>query len=260
MDTASIWFYPVLFVTGLAAGFVDSIAGGGGLITVPVLLSTGFAPQDALGTNKLQATFGSGSAAFHFAHAGLVRLNDCVTGIIFTAIGAAAGTMLVVNERVARPDLLKLIIPWLLIALAIYLLLKPGLGSVQRRERMTSNTFHLTFGLLIGFYDGFFGPGTGTFWAMAYMMFLGCELTQATAHTKIMNFTSNIISLIVFAAAHHVLVVPGIVMGIGQMLGARLGSRAVIKRGANFIRPIFLTVVIAIASKLLWDYFRRPQP
>jgi len=73
MDTASIWFYPVLFVTGLAAGFVDSIAGGGGLITVPVLLSTGFAPQDALGTNKLQAAFGSGSAAFHFAHAGLVR-------------------------------------------------------------------------------------------------------------------------------------------------------------------------------------------
>jgi len=255
MDAASIWFYPVLFVTGLAAGFVDSIAGGGGLITVPVLLSTGLSPQDALGTNKLQATFGSGSAAFHFTHAGLVRLNDCVHGIIFTAIGAGAGTFLV---QLVKPTLLKLVIPWLLIALAIYLLVKPSLGSAQREARMTRNPFHITFGLLIGFYDGLFGPGTGTFWAMAYVMFLGYELTQATAYTKIMNFTSNIISLIVFLVGDHVLLIPGIVMGAGQMLGARLGSRTVIKRGASFIRPIFLTVVVAIASKLLWDYFRGP--
>jgi len=256
MDAASIWFYPVLFVTGLAAGFVDSIAGGGGMITLPVLLSTGLHPQDALGTNKLQAAFGSGSATFHFTRAGLVRLNECIHGIIFTAIGAAAGTILVENERIARPELLKLIIPWLLIALAVYLLFKPDLGSVQRKERMTRNIFHLTFGLLIGFYDGFFGPGTGTFWAMAYVMVLGYDLTQATAHTKIMNFTSNIISLIVFLVGGHVLLIPGIVMGVGQMLGARLGSRTVIKQGAGFIRPIFLTVVVAIASKLLWDYFR----
>src|SRR4029450_878362 len=165
MDSASIWFYPVLFVTGLAAGFVDSIAGGGGLITVPVLLSAGLTPQDALGTNKLQATFGSGSAAFPFTPAGLVRLKDCIRGIIFTAIGAGAGTFLV---QLVKPTLLKLIIPWLLIALAIYLLVKPRLGSAQRDARMTTHPFHLTFGLLIGFYDGLFGPGTGTFWAMAY--------------------------------------------------------------------------------------------
>jgi uncharacterized protein len=253
MDNASIWFYPMLFVTGLAAGFVDSIAGGGGLITVPVLLSSGLPPQDALGTNKLQATFGSGSAAFHFTHAGLVRLNDCIHGIILTAIGAGAGTFLV---QLVRPTLLKLVIPWLLIALATYLLVKPTLGSAQREARMASKPFHLTFGLLIGFYDGFFGPGTGTFWAMAYVMFLGHDLTQATAHTKIMNFTSNIISLIMFLLGGHVLLIPGIVMGIGQMLGARLGSRTVIKQGASFIRPIFLTVVLAIASKLLWDHFQ----
>lgn len=253
MDPASIWFLPVLFATGLAAGFVDSIAGGGGLITVPVLLSTGFQPQDALGTNKLQATFGSGSAAVHFTRAGLVRMKDCINGIIFTAIGAGAGTLLV---QLVKPTLLKLVIPWLLIALAIYLLVKPALGHEQREARMGSNPFHLTFGLVIGFYDGFFGPGTGTFWAMAYVMFLGYELTRATAHTKIMNFTSNIVSLVVFVAGGHVLWVPGMVMGLGQMLGARLGSRTVIKGGAKIIRPIFLTVVVAIASKLLWDYFR----
>jgi len=251
MDPASIWFYPVLFITGLTAGFVDSIAGGGGLITVPVLLSSGLPPQYALGTNKLQATFGSGSAAFHFAD--LVKLDNCIHGMIFTAIGAGAGTLLV---QLVDPTLLKLIIPWLLIALAIYLLVKPGLGRAQREARMASNRFHLIFGLLIGFYDGFFGPGTGTFWAMAYVMFLGYDLTQATAHTKIMNFMSNIISLLVFVLGGYVLLIPGIVMGLGQLIGARLGSRTVIKHGASFIRPIFLTVVVAIASKLLWDYFR----
>src|SRR6476646_8668882 len=93
----SFWIYPILFLTGLSAGFVDSIAGGGGLITVPVLLSAGLSPQDALGTNKLQAAFGSGSAAFHFTRAGLVRLNECINGIVFTAIGAGAGTFLLVQ-------------------------------------------------------------------------------------------------------------------------------------------------------------------
>jgi uncharacterized protein len=253
MDSTSSWFYPVLFVTGLAAGFVDSIAGGGGLITVPVLLSSGLQPQDALGTNKLQATFGSGSAAFHFSRAGLVRWKECVHGILFTTIGAGAGTW---GVQLVKPTLLKLVIPWLLIALAIYLLVKPSLGSERREPRMAGGSFHLVFGLLIGFYDGFFGPGTGTFWAMAYVMMLGFDLTQATAHTKIMNFTSNIVSLIVFVVGGHVFWLPGVVMGAGQMLGARLGSRTVIKGGAKIIRPIFLTVVVAIASKLLWDYFR----
>lgn len=247
-----LWLYPVLFVTGLAAGFVDSIAGGGGLITLPVLLSTGMQPQDALGTNKLQAMFGSGSATWHFARARLVRARECIYGIVFTAIGAAAGTWLV---QLIKPTVLKLVIPWLLIAIAVYLLVKPALGEQQGKARLSQNAFHLVFGVIIGFYDGIFGPGTGTFWAMAYVMFLGFDLTQATAHTKLMNFTSNVVSVIIFAFAGHVFFWPGIALGLGQVLGARLGSRAVIKNGAKIIRPIFLVVVLAISIKLLWDYF-----
>ena len=256
MDIGSAWFYPVLFATGLAAGFVDAIAGGGGLITLPVLLSTGMHPQDALGTNKLQATFGSGSATWHFARAELVRANECVYGIVFTAAGAAAGTWLVQG---IRPTILKLIIPWLLIAIAVYLLVKPTLGHQRGEARLSRNAFHVVFGLLIGFYDGIFGPGTGTFWAMAYVMFLGFDLTQATAHTKVMNFTSNVVSLTIFAFAGHVLLWPGVAMGMGQLFGAQLGSRTVIKGGAKIIRPIFLTVVVAISAKLLWDYFAKTR-
>lgn len=252
MELTSAWFYPVLFVTGLAAGFVDAIAGGGGLITLPVLLSTGMPPQDALGTNKLQATFGSGSATWHFSRAGLVHPTECVAGIVFTAVGAGAGTWLVQG---IRPAVLKLIIPWLLIAIAIYLLVKPALGAEPGRARLSRNAFHVVFGLIIGFYDGIFGPGTGTFWAMAYVMLLGLDLTQATAHTKVMNFTSNVVSLSIFGCAGHVLLWPGVAMGMGQLLGAQLGSRTVIRGGAKVIRPVFLAVVVAISGKLLWDYF-----
>ncbi|MCI0748052.1 MAG: TSUP family transporter [Verrucomicrobia subdivision 3 bacterium] len=247
----SAWFYPVLFLTGIAAGFVDSIAGGGGLLTLPVLLSAGLSPQDALATNKLQATFGSGSATWHFARAGLVRVSDVVPGIICAAVGATAGTLLV---RQVDPAILRVAIPWMLIAIAVYLLARPEIGSEPRPPRLASPAFHVAFGLLIGFYDGVFGPGTGTFWAMAYVLVLGFSLTKATAHTKLMNFSSNVASLTVFALAGNVLWLPGAVMGVGQALGARLGSRAVIKRGAKIIRPIFLIIVLAIAMKLLWDF------
>lgn len=255
MEPSSLWFYPVLFGTGLVAGFVDAIAGGGGLITLPVLLSSGLHPADALGTNKLQATFGSGSATYHFANAGIVQLKQCAWGIVFTALGAAAGTWLLQG---IKPGILRLVIPWLLIAIAVYLLVRPGLGQQQADARLSRNAFHVVFGLLIGFYDGVFGPGTGTFWAMAYVMFLGFDLTQATAHTKVMNFTSNVVSLAMFAAVGRVLFWPGVVMGMGQLIGAQLGSRTVIKGGAKVIRPVFLAIVVAISAKLLWDYFRSP--
>src|SRR5207249_858741 len=152
----SLWIFPALFLTGLAAGFVDSIAGGGGLITLPVLLSMGMTPADALGTNKLQALFGSGSATFHYASAGLIRWADCRDGIIFTAIGAVAGSVLV--QRI-DPGYLRQAIPVLLIAIALYLLFRPNLGSAAAKPRVKLLHFNVGAGLALGFYDGFFGPG-----------------------------------------------------------------------------------------------------
>lgn len=249
------WLYLTLFVTGAAAGFVDSIAGGGGLMTIPVLFNVmpGSA-QDILGTNKLQATFGSGSAAWHYRAAGLVDLKDCWAGIVWTACGALAGTLLVQN---LSTELLRLVIPWLLVAIALYALLQPKLGDADVHPRMGKGVFHVLFGLGIGFYDGFFGPGTGSFWAVAYVFYLGFNLTRATAQTKVMNFTSNLISVMVFAAGNHVVYSAGLVMGLGQLCGARLGSKMVIRRGTKFIRPIFIGAALAITAKLLYQNYAK---
>ena len=249
-----LWQYPLLFLAALAAGFVDSIAGGGGLITIPVLLSAGLDPQTTLGTNKLQASFGSGSATWHYAQAGTVNLSDCVCGFLVALVAAALGAIAV---QQVGPEILRKAIPVLLVAVAVYLVLKPRVGEQDLHPRMPRLAFDVVFGLLIGFYDGFFGPGTGTFWAVAYMLGLGFSMTKATGYTKVMNFASNISSLVLFILGGKVLFLIGIIMGVGQLLGARLGARMVITRGTRFIRPVFLTVVFSLVIKLIYDaYFK----
>jgi len=239
---------PLLFIVGGVAGWIDSIAGGGGLITVPVLLGLGFPPADALGTNKLQAVFGSGAATWHYSRAGLFDFRECAAGVLFTAMGAVLGA--VAAQRL-HPDFLRLVIQFLLIAIALYVLFRPTLGDLDVHPRMKSATFHFVFGLALGFYDGFFGPGTGSFWAMAYVMLLGFNLTKATARTKLMNFTSNAASLAMFLIGGKAQLVAGLVMGAGQLFGARLGAKMVVARGARFIRPIFIAVVLAVSVRLL---------
>ena len=248
------WEIPLLFGTGLVAGFVDSIAGGGGLITLPVMLSLGGDPQQALGTNKLQATFGSASAATHYSRAGAVDLRECWRAFIFTFIGSAIGSL---GVRQIGPNTLKVIIPLLLIAVAVYSLRNPKLGEVDLKPQITRGRFDLIFGLLLGFYDGFFGPGTGTFWTMAFVLMLGFNLTRATAHTKVLNFSSNLCSLLVFAIAGQINYFAGTIMGLGQLIGAQIGSRMVMRRGTKFIRPVFISVVLAITGKLLYDTYLR---
>ena len=250
----SWWLYPLFFLTGVAAGFVDSIAGGGGLITLPVLLNSGLAPQEALGTNKLQATFGSGSATWHYGRAGLTTWHECVPGILFTFVGAYAGSKLVLH---LDPSFLELTIPWLLFGIALFSVFHPTLGEADVHPRLQRLPFYLLFGLAIGFYDGIFGPGTGSLWAMAFVLGLGFNLARATAHTKVMNFTSNVASLLVFLWGGQIHYGAGLVMGAGQLLGARLGAHAVIRRGVRFVRCVFITVVLAFTVRLLWENFAR---
>jgi uncharacterized membrane protein YfcA len=254
MPPLAPWIFPVLFLTGLLAGFVDSIAGGGGLITLPVWLAVGIPPQIALGTNKLQATFGSLSAARHYANAKLVAPGQCIRGIVFTAAGAAVGTLVV---QQLNPIFLKRFIPILLLAIIIYFTLRPQLGEKDIHPRMAEKPFYLAAGLSLGFYDGFLGPGAGSFWTVALMLGLGFNLTKATGYTKVMNVASNVSSLIFFGAAGKVLYGAGLTMGIGQLIGARIGSGMVVARGTKFIRPIFISMVLAITLKLLYDVYRR---
>ncbi len=238
----------LLFATATVAGLIDAIAGGGGLITIPVLLGIGLPPQLALGTNKLQATCGSGSAMLHFIRSGAVKLRECLAGIIWTFIGSALG---VGTVQLLDPSLLRTVLPWLLGAIAVYTLLSPRLGNEDIRARMASGPFYLLFGLTLGFYDGFLGPGTGSFWAVAFVVLMGYSLQRATAYTKVMNFTSNIAALLFFLLAGQVRFSEGLVMGAGQFIGARVGARLVTSRGSAFIRPIFIVMVVALLIKLI---------
>jgi uncharacterized membrane protein YfcA len=246
---ADWWQLGLLLATGLVAGFVDSIAGGGGLITLPVLVSLGIDPKLALGTNKLQATFGSGSATVHYARAGAVNLVEWRRDCVFAFVGAVCGSLLV---QQLDPNLLKRIIPVLLVVVAIYIWRRPQLGEKDLHPRMTRQSFDVLFGLGIGFYDGFMGPGTGTFFTMALMLGLGFNLTKATAATKVLNFATNIASLLVFLLFGKIWFLAGVVMGIGQWLGAQAGSKMVLRHGTKFIRPIFLSVVLLIALRMIY--------
>jgi len=242
----------LLFVAAFGAGWVDSIAGGGGLITLPVLLGVGLPPQVALGTNKFQASFGSFTAAQHYTHKNIVDLADARPTIFLTAIGAALGTW---SVQQLDPTLLELVIPFLLIVIALYMLFTPQVGEHEHPPRINRIVFAILFGVGLGFYDGFFGPGVGSFWAIAFVIGQGFGLTRATGYTKVMNFTSNIVSLGLFLVGGYVVFSAGLTMAAGQIAGARVGSTLVIRKGGKFIKPIYVTVVILTTLKLLVGRF-----
>lgn len=243
----------LLFVVAVIAGTVDAIAGGGGLLTLPALLSAGLPAPVALATNKLQGTFGSGSATWHYVQRGAVDPRECVFGGALTALGAIGGTLAV---RVVDPALLGDLIPWLLGGIVVYFIFRPQLGESSRHHRMEPRAFYLVFGLLLGAYDGFFGPGVGSFWTVAFIVLLGHDFVRAAAHTKVMNFSSNVASLAVFILGGLVAWLPGLTMAAGQVIGGRLGAHLAMTRGAKFVRPIFLAMAGLIVAKLIHrNYF-----
>jgi len=238
----------ILFISGVFAGFVDSIAGGGGIITLPTLLAIGIPPHQALATNKLQSSFGSFTATLNYAKKGLMNPKELFIGVAFTLFGAISGAF---SVQFFDAKSLESMIIVMLIVIFLYTLSSPNLGAIHTKAKLAKGAFYTIFGLLIGFYDGFFGPGTGSFWTMALILLLGLDLKAATAQTKLFNFTSNIASLAMFIYAGLVLWIAGIVMGVGQIIGAYLGSTLVAKKEVKFIRIFFLVVVGATILKLL---------
>ena len=245
------WVYPVLTVIAVFTGFIDAIAGGGGLIMMPALLFCGLSPLQALGTNKLQSMFGTGSALSNYARSGLVdwRPNRLVIALVFG--GAVAGALVV---QAIELRLLALIIPVLLTVAALYILLSPRMSDQDARQRLSPNGY-APLGGAIGFYDGFFGPGTGTFFTTSLVAMRGYGLTKATAMTKLFNFTSNLASVIMFAIGGHMLWLLGLCMAAGAMLGGWLGSHTALRFGARLIRPLLVTISLAMTARLLWGYF-----
>ena len=239
----------VLFAVSLVAGCIDAIAGGGGLLTLPALLWAGLPPAMALGTNKLQSTAGSLSASLHFVREKAVNFRRFWPAFAAALLGGALGALAV---QQIDPGFLRKVIPWLLIAIAVYMLLAKKVGQVQRHQRITIPVFAATVGFGVGFYDGFFGPGTGTFFALACVGLLGLTLPVATAHSKVLNLASNLASLALFVIGGKVLWLPGLTMAVGQFIGAQVGARLVFKGGAQLIRIVVVAVCIALAIKLLF--------
>ncbi len=169
-------------------------------------------------------------------------------------VGAAAGAW---GVQQVNSAVLNHVIPFLLLAIVIYTVVTPKFGDVVKRPRTPALLFFIVAGLGLGFYDGFFGPGVGSFWAIALVFWRGMDLTKATGSTKLMNFTSNIVSCIIFLAGGYVWFGAGLTMAAGEIIGAGIGSHLVIRKGTALIRPIYITIVIATTLKLLYNSYSR---
>ncbi|KAB2862015.1 MAG: TSUP family transporter [Bauldia sp.] len=240
----------LLALAGFVAGFIDSIAGGGGLITVPALLLAGLTPVEALGTNKLQSVFGSGSATYAYASAGLVNVRHQLPSAALAFLGSIAGAVL---ATILPGEWLRAALPPMLVVIALYFAFKPDMGDVDRARRLSPFLFGVTVVPVIGFYDGIFGPGTGSFFMLAFVTLAGYGVLKATAHTKLLNFSSNLGSLIFFSAVGVVSWKVGLVMGAAQFLGARFGARLAMKNGARLIKPLLVVTCVVLAIRLLID-------
>ena len=232
------------------AGFIDAIAGGGGLITIPALLLGQLSPIQALATNKLQGAFGTLSSTLTQLGKRKINLRELKGAFVMSLIGAALGTILVqtVNQKA-----LDIAIPIVLIAIALYFLLAPKAGEVENHPRMSDTLYSRTIVPIIGFYDGFFGPGTGSFFALAGVSLRGWDLVRATGAAKVMNFASNIASMGVFLWSGQIVWPIGLAMMCGQAIGGYAGSIAAINGGAKFIRPIIVTVCIVMLARYAWQ-------
>lgn len=245
------WIYPALTLIAILTGFIDAIAGGGGLIMLPALLFAGASPIQALATNKLQSVFGTAVATRNYARAGLVEWRPNRLSILLIFIGASAGCIAV---QLIETRVLDLVIPVLLVASALYILLSPRMSDEDAQHRLSSNGYSPVAGG-VGFYDGFFGPGTGTFFTASLVALRGYGLTKATALTKLFNFTSNVASVVLFALGGKMLWLLGLCMAFGAMLGGWLGSHSALRFGARLIRPLLVAISLGLTARLLWSYF-----
>lgn len=240
----------MLFTIATIAGFIDAIAGGGGLLTIPALLSAGIPPPMALGTNKLQACGGSFSASLYFVRQKAVNLRQISLLILLTFIGAACGTIFV---QMIDVNSLKMLLPFLVLIIGIYFLFSPTVGNEDRKQRISFPLFAFSAAAGIGFYDGMFGPATGSFFTLAFILLLGFNLPKAVAHAKVLNFTSNFASLIFFMLGGAILWKIGFIMMIGQFIGGTLGARMVVTKGKKLVRPMLVTMSFLMVIKMLYE-------
>ena len=248
VEDISLGIILVLFCVALLASFVDVLVGGGGLLTIPALLFAGVPPISALGTNKLQGIAGSGTASLRLLMQGHVKFKDVRWWMLASFFGSALGTVLVQNINTA-------VLNWLITAvitmIAGYFLFAPKTSEVTHK-RLSSRLYGATIVPLIGFYDGMFGPATGSFFVMSGVSLRGFTVVAATMVAKTVNFASNFGGLIVFAWFGKVYWQLGLVMVAGSILGAFLGTKILLTINPNMLR--YLIVVMSFTILVAWLY------
>jgi len=235
------------------AGLIDSVAGGGGLISLPAYLAAGLPPHMALGTNKFSSTFGTAVSSARFFLNRKADLKTAAMSIIFALIGSALGarTVLLVD-----PDFLKYALLAVIPVIAVFVLKKKDFGEENRMNQLSAIKVHAystVIGLLIGFYDGFFGPGTGTFLVFLYTGLLRCDLITASGNAKFVNLASNVAAMVMFLLNGEVFFSLGIPAALCGIAGNFVGSGLALKKGAKVIRPMFIVALTLLIVYIIRD-------
>ena len=237
-----------LGLVGVVAGFVDAIAGGGGLIAVPALLTAGLPPVAAFATNKMQSAVGTAIAATTYWRRGFVDLRAIGGGVVAMLVASFVGALAV---KQIDTTVLSYIVPIALICIAVYFTFAPRLTDADSHARLNFAIFVPVMGLVVGFYDGILGPGTGSFLTLGFIALFGLGVTRAAASTKFLNLASNIGALALFIPSGDVVWPIAAVMAVGQFVGGYLGALTGIRFGAKLIKPLVVVISIALAVRLL---------
>ncbi|WP_447737192.1 TSUP family transporter [Pseudomonas laurentiana] len=244
-----ISLFIALAAVALFAGFFDAIAGGGGLLTLPALFIAGVDPLAAMATNKFQASSASVSAVWAFTRKRMIEWRaDWPMACLSFAGGIAGALSISMLDR----TVLESIVPILLIAVAAYFAFSPTLGDQDRKQQLSRFTFTLVVVPAIGFYDGIFGPGTGSFFMVACTLLLGQQLMQAICRSKLLNACCNLGALSVFAFSGAIIWPLALAMAVCAIIGAQVGARCALYFGPRLVKPLLIAVCCLMAIKLLF--------
>lgn len=249
--------YLILLPLIFLAGFVDAIAGGGGLLSVPAYMATGLPPHFVLGNNKFSSTFGTLLSTYRYNKRKMPDYRIALPGAFFALIGSHLGTRTVL---LLDPHFLNYLLLFLIPAITLFVWIRKESGMVKRDPSFSKLQILLiasAAGLIIGFYDGFFGPGTGSFLIFGYTVVLGCDYVGANANAKIVNLASNLAAMITFLISGKVIFTIGIPAAICGIMGNYLGSKMVIRNGSRIIRPIFLIVLSLLFIRIVYNLIQQ---
>jgi len=242
----------ILFLIGILAGVIEASAGGSGLISLPAILFLGYQPIEAIATSKFQYAFGALSAISRYSQAGVIEWRKIAPMIPLSIVAGGIGAYLLTT---IEAKMVALIIPFLLIASALYFLLSPRLSDTKTHARMSYVKFGFLIVPFIALYDGFFGVGSASLYMTSLVLLLGMNVRAATSSTKLLDFASGAAALSVLALQGHVLLLPGLALGIGQIIGAYFGASLVLRWGARWVRPVIVIMTFCLSADLIYKHW-----